>query len=85
MDNCFETIGYFEEYMDKRTSKLLGNMFHNEMPPNRELGYRGRKTITISEDIELLKGGKTVVVKATNKKPIEIVTMLHVMSGKVIK
>lgn len=75
----FEFLGYFEEWHDMEFNKHLGT---RRVPcATQLLGAYGAKLITLTENIQLDKGHKTTVVKASKKKPMQVRVTLNLLCG----
>ena|SRR5271165_5948828 len=75
---------YFLEFFDadSETHKCLGTKSVEHNDANRRLGYMGREDLTITEPIELQRGPKLVLVKASKAKPKRLRTQLHKNEGR---
>jgi hypothetical protein len=79
----FETLGHFEELLNVKTGKVIGT--RRVAVADRPYGYEGRTEYTLIAPIELLRGHKTVIVRASVKKPIHVRSMLQRLCGRTIE
>lgn len=77
-----ETLGYFEEFVAV-SGKTLGLKVTGSNPePRRALGSAGRRQVALTSPVELQKGFKTVVVRASSARPVHCYTTLYPLEGK---
>jgi hypothetical protein len=87
----FETLGYFEELIKTlpvgSTGQCIGtrNVAGPEWTPDRECGFKGRRSVCFMEPFTVSKGMKTVTIKASESKPWRGVSMLQRTCGRVVK
>ena len=79
--DIFEVKGYFVEYIGADTHKCYGYELIAEQG-DWELGFKGRKVVTLTSNVELHKGVKTVTLKASSNKPITVTKMCHAVCGR---
>lgn len=79
-DECpYEVEGFYEEYLAaEHPHKGLGIKVLDASEAPRALGSDGRQICTLSEDVELKRGMKTITVKAGTK----VITMVQALCGK---
>ena len=82
--SMFEVLGYFEDVVDVSTGKCLGTRKCAEQP-GRILGYNGQQQQTMTAPFELERGHKTIIVKASKEKPMQIRTTYLRLCGKLIR
>jgi hypothetical protein len=87
-----EHIGYFEEILQVREGtwpKMLGSRDYLVNLPSdqvgRKLGHAGERQFTLTETVTLRKGCNQVVVKASAKKPIQVISYLQRMEGRILR
>ena len=85
--NAPEHPKYFEEFVAERGgyfTKSLGIRLLAKSPePDRITGAYGARQMTLIDSIELRQGHKgPVLVKASKKKPIEVISYLYPFGGK---
>lgn len=78
----FEMNGYAEEFLGVEFNEFLGMRFFKECPEGRLLGSAGRIVYDLTEPIELVKGYKKNVVRASKKRPIKVATMIQIIGGR---
>lgn len=81
--NCpFEILGYYEEFIDMDVERrtLLG--YRTMAEPDRPIGAPGHIFRTLTENVELRKGLKTVTVKASPKRPRRVGCMIQILCGR---
>lgn len=82
----FITLGYFEEVIEVlpggETGKCLGTRPVRE-PDGRELGYAGKRTETWTTPTALWRGYRQIRVRATEREPVTVITMLQRVCGPV--
>lgn len=84
MESQFEQHGYFETLVDLDTGQQIGNRdLGKDLPAGRVVGSAGGKNITISENITLQRGHKTVIYKV--RKPHEFYSIIFPICGRMIK
>lgn len=88
----FEHLGYFEEFLLPREGqwpKMLGSRIYlGELPKEqqgRPCGHEGMREFALTETIELRRGCNAVTVRASKKKPVQVVTFLNILNGKRIQ
>lgn len=79
----FEIHGYFETLHDVRRNKTLG-VRNVELEPGRALGEAGARTVTLTTDTELSRGIKTKTFRASVKRPIECISVVRPICGRMI-
>jgi len=79
-DTKFELHGYFEEYFDKHTKKLLGAITHEYRDLNRPIGYAGRQNVTLTESTMFSDGTE---LKASEQTPRDVVTEIIYFCGRI--
>lgn len=81
-DECpFEVLGFFEDIVDIETNKCYG---HRRLEaPTRPTGSDGMLEFTITEDLVLTKGHRTVVLKASPEKPRRVFGVIRILCGHV--
>lgn len=82
-DSPFEVFGFIEDLSNADTGKALGS--RRVEVPDRPLGSPGLIEFYLTENVELEKGMKTVIVKASPKKPLRVTGMLIPLCGRVKK
>lgn len=75
----FEVLGYFEEFVDATTKKVLGTRRLETL--DRPLGSDGMTEFDLVETLTLNKGHKQHVVKASPQRPLRVITMVQVLCG----
>lgn len=81
-DECpFEVLGFFEDLIDVETNKCYGS--RRLEVPTRPVGSPGMAEFTITENLELTKGHRTVILKASPKRPKRVVGIIHILCGRV--
>jgi len=82
-DDCpFEVLGFYEDLIDAETSKCYGH--RRVEAPTRPLGAAGMgEVFTITENLELTKGHRTVILKASSEKPKRVVGRICILCGHV--
>ena len=78
----FPILGFFEELMTvEEPRKCLGT---RRVPyePGRKLGSGGMREVTITENFILNRGHKQVPYKASQKKPLVVITMMQMLNGR---
>lgn len=76
---------YFEEFITRVEDgqpKCLGMRILEGNPEGRTLGFYGRQELTLTAPLVLKKGHREVTVKASDKKPLRVHTMLHMVEGR---
>lgn len=77
---------FFEEFL--RASEGLNAPKHmgirrvESNPDDRPLCHAGKREFVLTEPITLQKGHKTVVYKASPKKPLRVITFLEIFHGE---
>jgi len=59
----------------------IGFQMIDELPPGRKACSEGREAFTLTADIVLMRGHKSVTVKASPEKPITGYTIIYPLSG----
>jgi len=59
----------------------IGFQMIDELPPGRKACSEGREAFTLTADIVLMRGHKSVTVKASLEKPITGYTIIYPLSG----
>lgn len=87
-----EHIGYFEEILQVREGtwpKMLGS---RDYPPTlpadqvgRKLGHAGEREFILTQTTTLRRGCNQVVVKASPKKPVQVISYLQRMEGRILR
>lgn len=79
-EDCpFENAGFFEEFLEPESGKLIGIRVLKEA--TRPLGSDGRTELVITEEMWLKKGHRRVILKASPQKPKRVVSMIQVLCG----
>lgn len=82
----FEHLGWFEEYYVRQPDgsyKWKGKKPCGD-PGQRKTGSEGIEDCVLTEPTTLTAGLKTVVVKASTKKPVEARTIIYPLCGRVL-
>jgi hypothetical protein len=82
----FEHLGWFEEYYIRQPDgsyKWKGKIACGDPAP-RKVGTDGMEDCVLTEPVALTTSLKTVVVKASAKKPVEARTIVYPLCGRVI-
>lgn len=79
-DCPFEVKGFFEEFLEIETNKVLGIRYIKE--PDRRLGSDGRIVVVLTENTELVKGHRTVLYKCSKEKPRRCFAMIQFLCGR---
>lgn len=81
MESEFEQLGYFETLVDLETGRQIGNRaLGKDLPAGRVVGSAGGKNITISENITVDRGHRTVIYKV--RKPHEFYSIIFPICGR---
>lgn len=73
-------VEFFGEYMDAETGKCRGIVTMNRFAdPDREIGFNGNREFTITEPMEIQRGHKLVMIKASKKKPVRLIERIYPM------
>jgi len=83
-DYEWEVLGFFEEYLQVGLEwpKLLGCAMLPDNQAPRALGSAGQISRTLTAPVELKRGAKTILVKASPQKPIHVKCMVQAICGK---
>jgi len=84
----FEHLGWFEDYyvmVSDGSYKWRGHKVLSSNPGPRRTGSEGVEFCVLTEPVTLVAGLKTVVVKASQRKPVCAKTILYPFCGKAIK
>jgi hypothetical protein len=76
----YETFGLAEELTDDTTLKCVG--IRRVAKADRPLGSTGIRVFELTSNIEVKQGHKTVILKASPKKPLKVRGTLFPMCGK---
>lgn len=76
----FEVLGFWEELIDLDTGKLLGTRPVAAL--DRQMGQAGRRDFEITEPIEIQKGHRLTMLKASPAKPKRVAGVLNALCGK---
>jgi len=60
----------------------IGFQMLDELPDGRKTCSEGREAFTLTADLVLMRGHKSVTVKASPEKPITGYTIIYPMSGR---
>jgi hypothetical protein len=79
----WEVLGFFEEYLqvDLDWPKLLGCAILPDTEAPRALGSAGQISRTLTAPVQLKRGTKTILVKASPQKPIHVKCMVQAICG----
>lgn len=87
-----EQLGYFEEWLVETPggkARCAGvRIWRGELPPEqagRECGYAGVREFSVTEDVGLVRGCRSVVLRASPRRPLSVRTMLQRLEGKEIR
>lgn len=80
----FEIVGFFEDLTDVKTRKCYGTRAVSEQL-NRPFGVNGALTITLTQDTTVDRGHKKFIIKASEKKPVTVVTHYNKLCGRMIR
>lgn len=61
--------------------KGIGFQMLDELPPGRKTCSEGREAFTLTADIVLMRGHKSVIVKASPEKPVIGYTIIYPLGG----
>jgi len=78
--NKVNIIGYFEEFLEQDTHKFLGTR-RVAAPKTRKTGSPGMERKTLTEDITLMKTFKTITYKASERKPLRVISIINPLCG----
>lgn len=76
----YEVTGFFEELINQETGKVYGIRFMKM--PTRKMGSPGALVYDITEPTPLKKGFKEIVLKASPKRPVRVLGMIHAICGR---
>lgn len=80
-DECpFEVLGFSEDLIDANTREYYGS--RRMEAPTRPLGSPGMLKYSITENLTLQKGHKQVVLKASPKRPKQVVGIINIICGR---
>lgn len=78
----YEVHGFYEDYVDLDTLKSLGSRTLPDLEAPRATGSPGIRNTVLTEPVTLVKGLKTVTIKASRKHPRRVQTMIMILCGK---
>lgn len=82
-EDIFEVSGYYEDLVIRSAS---GSLFLGSRtmpkPEGRLLGWDGAVNHTLTEPVQLRRGHKAVMVKASARKPIKCVGVAQALCGR---
>lgn len=81
-DSPFQTAGYFATVMNKLTGRTLGDILDVTPEPDRVIGFNGMKDEVWTKNVELTKGHRKVLIRASEKKPLKVQTIIFIKSGR---
>ena len=80
----FKYHGYFETLFDIERNRTLGTR-KVELEVGRALGYAGSREIVLETTVELDRGPKQTMVKASKKRPIRCLSTVSPICGRAIR
>lgn len=76
----FEVLGYSEELLSVVTNKKLGS--RPIVPGDRPVGSPGIRYFDLTEKTVLSKNGRTVVINASPKRPVKVMSVIIAICGR---
>jgi hypothetical protein len=80
------TAGYFEEIIIEATGldwpKCVGVRLVENNDEGRLLGVAGKRELELTAPIEVMRCFKKIIIKASPKRPVRVVTYLQKLEGR---